>query len=120
MKFPWRRIEANQSTILLRKVIMPLPTPLNVRLLSDNNSSRYRQLEWPIRKENIQPMQAARSALPHEKSSLGSGPPSCVLWRKKLRVTVFTRHPLVKRRSEVESLRSRSNANCPHSDSSDT
>src|SRR6266566_4141732 len=62
-------------------------------LLSDNNISRYRQLELPIRKENIEPMQAARSALSHEKSSLGSGPPSCVLWRKKLRVPVFTRHP---------------------------
>ena len=40
-------------------------------LLSDNNSSRYRQLEWPIRKENIQPMQEGRNALPDEKSSLG-------------------------------------------------
>src|SRR2546429_6457496 len=40
-------------------------------LLSDNNSSRYRQLEWPIRKENIQPMQEGRNALPDEKSYLG-------------------------------------------------
>ncbi len=40
-------------------------------VLSDNNSSRYRQLELPIRKENIQPMQEGRNALPDEKSYLG-------------------------------------------------
>src|SRR6266702_4021357 len=89
-------------------------------LLSDNNISRYRQLELPIRKENIEPMQAARSALSHEKSSLGSGPPSCVLWRKKLRVPVFTRHPRGSREDHRSShARSSSNANCPHSKSSD-
>src|SRR6266568_235269 len=90
------------------------------RVLSDNNISRYRQLELPIRKENIEPMQAARSALSHEKSSLGSGPPSCVLWRKKLRVPVFTRHPRGSREDHRSShARSSSNANCPHSKSSD-
>src|SRR2546421_12064212 len=36
-----------------------------------HNSSRYRQLELPIRKENIQPMQEGRNALPAEKSYLG-------------------------------------------------
>src|SRR3989440_8628263 len=86
-------------------------------MLSDNNSSRYRQLEWPIRKENIQPMQEGRSAPPHEKSSLG-GIHLCSLkkeaWGSRIYEATRWRGKI---RGRV--TRSSSNDNYPHPGSSD-